>query len=156
MSEASAVALDVVAIQVETPSAPRWSYSPTSGGFYNTAIHGDAIPADAVAITDAAYAALMAAQSAGKRIVSGDDGHPAAVDRIAPAVTADAVKAEARRRLAPTDWYVIRKGDTGQDVPETVTAHRAAIRAASAVVEALDPIPTDYAADARWPALPAD
>ena len=51
-------------------------YSPTTGGFYDTAIHGDNIPADAVEITEAEHAALIEGQSNGKRIVADESGRP--------------------------------------------------------------------------------
>ncbi len=37
-------------------------------------------------------------------------------------------RAEARRYLAETDWYVIRAADTGTSVPETIRTDRAAAR----------------------------
>jgi hypothetical protein len=49
-------------------------------GFYDLGVHGANIPADAVSITEKQYHELLAAQSQGKRIVSGDDGFPIAVD----------------------------------------------------------------------------
>lgn len=70
-----------------------------------------------------------------------------------PAVTAAEVKTEAARRLATTDWYVIRAAEGGAAVPEAVTAYRAAVRAASGEIEACDPIPADYADDSYWPAV---
>ena len=51
-------------------------YSATTGGFYDTAIHGDAIPADAVDITDEQHAALLEGQSMGKIIVADESGRP--------------------------------------------------------------------------------
>lgn len=59
-------------------------FSKTTGGFYDPAIHGDNIPADVVWITAAEHAALLDAQSQGKRIVADASGHPVAVDRPAP------------------------------------------------------------------------
>lgn len=59
-------------------------YAKSTGGFYDKAIHGDNIPADAVEITVEEHRALMDAQSAGKHIVAGVDGKPMAVDRDPP------------------------------------------------------------------------
>ncbi len=59
-------------------------YAKSTGGFYDPAIHGDAIPVDAVEITAEEYAALLAAQSAGKKIVADAGGRPIAVDPPAP------------------------------------------------------------------------
>ncbi len=51
-------------------------YSKSTSGFYDTAIHGNNIPADAVEITKAEHTALLAGQSEGKRIVPDADGVP--------------------------------------------------------------------------------
>lgn len=59
-------------------------YSKTTGGFYDHAIHGNTIPAAAIEITAAYHAELLAAQSAGKRIVADATGYPVAVDPPAP------------------------------------------------------------------------
>lgn len=68
-------------------------YSTTTGGFYDKAIHAD-LPHDAVEITPAQHAALLAAQSAGKRIVPDANGYPVAQDPPAPpAPTAEQIRA---------------------------------------------------------------
>ncbi|MGB0694006.1 MAG: hypothetical protein ACPGOY_00045 [Rhodospirillaceae bacterium] len=77
----------------------------------------------------------------------------AAHDPTKTGITAAAVKAEAGRRLAETDWYVVRMTETGQATPADVLTHRAAIRTTSDQLEQLTPIPTDYAANSRWPVL---
>ena len=58
-------------------------YSKTTGGFYDTSINAT-MPPDAGAVTDAAYAALFAAQSAGQIIQSDANGNPEAVNPPAP------------------------------------------------------------------------
>lgn len=68
-------------------------YSKTTNGFYDPAIHGGDIPSDAVEITAEQHAALLAEQSAGKRIVSDANGYPIAVDP--PPLSLDQVKAVA-------------------------------------------------------------
>lgn len=55
-------------------------YSKSTGGFYDTAIHGDNIPADAVEITAAEHQALIDGQAAGKRIISDANGNPVLSD----------------------------------------------------------------------------
>lgn len=65
-------------------------YSKTTGGFYDSAIHGDNIPADAVEITKEEHQALINGQSTGKRIVADADGRPMLVDP--PALTFDEIK----------------------------------------------------------------
>ena len=62
-------------------------YSPSTRGFYDSAIHGDNIPPDAVDVTTEAHAALMQAQSEGKAIVPGPDGRPVAADPPPPTPT---------------------------------------------------------------------
>lgn len=57
-------------------------YAPSTGGFYATNIHA-AIPTDAVSITSQEHAALLAAQTSGKRIVNDEaTGRPVAVDNV--------------------------------------------------------------------------
>jgi hypothetical protein len=51
-------------------------YSPSTRGFYNFSMHGQALPPDAVAITDDEYAQLMLGQGAGYQIAASDDGRP--------------------------------------------------------------------------------
>lgn len=53
-----------------------YAFSPSTGGFYLPAIHGAAIPPDAVEITGEEHAALLAGQASGKEIVPGEDGQP--------------------------------------------------------------------------------
>jgi hypothetical protein len=73
-------------------------YSPGTGGFYLRAIHGAAVPADAIEITDERHADLMAGQAAGQRIVAAADGHPvlAAYAEAAPAVPRTITRLQAR------------------------------------------------------------
>lgn len=59
-------------------------YAKSTGGFYDEAIHGDNIPADAVEITTNYHADLIAAQSAGQRIEADLNGYPVAVNPPAP------------------------------------------------------------------------
>lgn len=61
-------------------------YSKTTNGFYDPEIHGDNIPSDAVEITKEHHAALLQAQSQGKRIQPDADGFPVAVDQPAPSL----------------------------------------------------------------------
>jgi hypothetical protein len=59
-------------------------YAQSTGGFYNPAIHGDNIPADAVNITSEEHAALLQGQSAGKCIVADANGKPILVAPAEP------------------------------------------------------------------------
>jgi len=46
------------------------------------------------------------------------------------------VKAQAAGLLAPTDWYVVRKSETGDAIPSDITTFRSAVRTASGTIEA--------------------
>lgn len=59
-------------------------YAKSTGGFYVREIHGDAIPADAIEITDAEHAALLEGQSQGKIIAADANGYPILVDPPLP------------------------------------------------------------------------
>ncbi len=76
-------------------------YSNTTGGFYHSAIHGEALPADAVEISEASYRALRAGLAAGQQIHADSNGRPALVARPAPSVDelAAQVRAERDHRL---------------------------------------------------------
>lgn len=80
-------------------------YSASTGGFYSKDLHGDAIPADAVAISSFHHQALVEAQSRGATIVANDNGWPIAVYPPEPTLAEKAkaavraVKAEAQRRI---------------------------------------------------------
>lgn len=78
-------------------------FSPSTGGFYDPAIH-NTLPADAVRISKARHAELIAARSAGKSIAADANGRPVikavrlSLDQLRDrAVTV--IKAEARRRI---------------------------------------------------------
>ena len=77
-------------------------YAPSTGGFYDPAIHGDAMPDDATPITQDQHADLIAAQAQGARIVAGPEGHPAADWPAPPGI--DATRAAARAAMAA--WIV--------------------------------------------------
>ena len=110
-------------------------YSKSTGGFYDAAIHGDNIPTDAVEITAEEHAALLEGQSQGKIIYADKNGKPVLKDPPPP--TAEELQAqanaEARAYLASTDWYVVRKAETGTEIPADILAKRQAAR--DAVVE---------------------
>lgn len=105
-------------------------YAKSTGGFYDAAIHGDNIPADAVEITAEDHAALLEGQSQGKIISADKNGKPILKDPQPP--TAEELQAqanaEARAYLASTDWYVVRKTETGTEIPADVIAARQAAR----------------------------
>lgn len=57
-------------------------YADSTKGFYLPEIHGNAIPDDAVEISDETYLMLLSGQSSGKRIASGANGKPVLKDII--------------------------------------------------------------------------
>ena len=59
-------------------------YAKSTGGFYDAAIHGDNIPADAVEITVEQHQALLAGQSEGKLITADENGKPVLQDPPPP------------------------------------------------------------------------
>ncbi|QEY74101.1 DUF4376 domain-containing protein [Pseudomonas denitrificans (nom. rej.)] len=95
-------------------------YSASAGGFYSQGIHGDAIPDDAIAISEELHARLLEGQQNGQRIAAGEDGMPMLVDRPGPdmkSIIAD------RRYLAETAGIVVNGMplDTGRDSQALVT-----------------------------------
>lgn len=88
-------------------------YSASTGGFYDAAIHGDNIPADAVEITIEEHAALLEGQSQGKMIQADANGRPVLVDppKTTAAEVWDRIKAERDKRIqnggykVGTEWF---------------------------------------------------
>lgn len=74
-----------------------------------------------------------------------------AEDPRTPPVTGDDVRGEAARRLARTDWMIIRAADptSGTPVPDAVLAERAAIRAACDAL-LMNPISADFRDNRHW------
>lgn len=77
-------------------------YAKSTNGFYDAAIHGDSIPADAVEITSEYHAALMQAQGEGKQITSDENGSPLAIDPPQPVRTKESLLAD----VAAKRWEV--------------------------------------------------
>lgn len=65
-------------------------YSKSANGFYDSEIHGDNIPADAVEITEEKHVALLEGQSQGKIISADENGYPILTDPPKP--TAEQIK----------------------------------------------------------------
>ncbi|HIC7208054.1 DUF4376 domain-containing protein [Burkholderia stabilis] len=87
-------------------------YSKSTGGFYDHAIHGDNVPADAVEITADEHAALLVGQSQGRRIVADMVGRPMLADQ--PAATTGDVWARIKAKrdaikaggvMVGSKWY---------------------------------------------------
>lgn len=106
-------------------------YSQSTGGFYDTAIHGDNIPADAVEITCEQHCALMEGQAQGKVITCNEQGHPCLCDPEPPSEDAlkEACKAEAKKRLEDTDFSQLPDVVDAIGNKAAFDAYRAALRA---------------------------
>jgi len=78
-------------------------YSRSRRGFFVAALHGAAIPEDAVAVTRDEHQALLAAQADGKEIVPSVDGHPvsATLPAASPPAPIRAIRTFAFRRRLP-------------------------------------------------------
>ena len=107
-------------------------YSPSTGGFYLEAIHGDAMPDDALSLGQDAYTALMDGQSAGKVIMPPDEGHDLPYLADPPPPTKDILAANARRErdrlLAETDFLIMPDYPLDEKARAAVTLYRQALR----------------------------
>lgn len=78
-------------------------YSQEKNGFYDDAIHGKAIPSDAVEISDDLYIDLI---QSGKSIATDETGYPIAIDLPAQVRTADSMLAA----VADKRWQIETSG----------------------------------------------
>lgn len=152
-------------------------FSPSTGGFYNEALHGPrqiadpltekqikarrtpkyrpnpdcAIPTDAIAITESAWLALLAAQGEGKAIAV-EAGRVVAIDRIPTAEEQLAqIRARRDRLLAATDvMLAVPDYPISAEQREELLAWRQALR------DFPDEIaPTLPSNAVEWPARPS-
>ena len=65
------------------------------------------------------------------QIIAGAAG--AVASYVAPSTSSEQKASEARSYLASTDWYVVRRSETGEPIPQDVMDKRAAARAAANV-----------------------
>ena len=88
-------------------------YSKQTGGFYDTAIHGDNIPDDAVEITPEQHAAVLQGQSEGKLITADENGYPVLVDPSGPTTEqlAEQVRSERDAKIESVRWRIERHSD---------------------------------------------
>ncbi|WP_150126838.1 hypothetical protein [Sphingomonas panacis] len=80
-------------------------WSPSTGHFYHTEIHGEDVPADGVSITSHRHRTLLDGQRSGRQIAAGADGKPT----LTPAIRVTTatlrqhagmdIRVEARRRI---------------------------------------------------------
>jgi hypothetical protein len=86
-------------------------FSPSTGGFYLADLHGQAIPTDAVEISRDEHRALLDGQSAGMRIVAGEDGNPSLQEPEPEVMTLEEFRRKRTRALALSDWTQRDLGD---------------------------------------------
>lgn len=81
-------------------------FSPSLRGFLSPLLHGDALPADAIEISDDEHAELLAGLSVGRVVVVGPDGRPTLADVPEPPVEVLDIQARAQRAelLSASDW----------------------------------------------------
>lgn len=99
-------------------------YSKQTGGFYDSNIHGDNIPADAVEITSEQHAALLQGQSEGKVIAADASGRPVLADPPAPTPEqlATQIRAERDAKLQASTWLVERHREELEAGKTTLTS----------------------------------
>ena len=65
------------------------------------------------------------------QIIAGAAG--AVAPYVAPSTSSEQKASESRSYLASTDWYVVRRSETGEPIPQDVMDKRSAARAAANV-----------------------
>ena len=110
-------------------------YSALTGGWYKE--HYDGAPTDLVEVPHSEYLALLEGASSGKKLTANKKGYPVLVDHDAPSSQEKQaiINSDAKAFLASTDWYVVRKAETGQEIPPDVLDARARARASVVVIE---------------------
>lgn len=131
--------------------AKKIYFSKSTGGFYDSQIHGVNMPVDCVEITEDTHRAMMTAQAQGKRITQDSKGRPVAADRL-PLTAEQLTKASqsaALVALETTDLVALRCMKAGVAFPKVwrdyTTALRAIIRSTTPV--AALPVAPDYPAN---------
>ncbi|OJY65516.1 MAG: hypothetical protein BGP16_12890 [Sphingobium sp. 66-54] len=105
-------------------------YSPSTRAFYHVDLNA-AIPPDALAVSDARHAELMALQSEGRTIVPDADGRPVAVAPPAPppAIAMMLLRRRRNRLLAASDRTQIADFPIGEAERAAWADYRTALRA---------------------------
>ena len=120
-------------------------YSAQTGGFYDRAIHGDAIPADAVEITSEEWQALLDGQKQGKVIAAGKGGRPELQD--APPVVPQSVTMRQARLALLSVGYLDRVQEAFANISDEQVKKAAMIEWEYAgTVERASPFTTQMAA----------
>lgn len=103
-------------------------YAASTKGFYDTDINA-VIPADAVRITRAEHAALLAAQATGKEITSDAKGKPVAVEREVTVMDQSAIiRLEAVAAFKESDSALLDFYEQGVPVPDEWKKYRDVLR----------------------------
>lgn len=123
-------------------------FSPSARAFYTLALHGGAIPSDAIAITADEHQALLTGLSHGQVIVIGDDGRPALAEAPLPPAEALATQVRARRALllAESDWTQLPDAPLDAAGREAWRAYRQSLRAL--------PEQEGFPVTVEWPVAP--
>lgn len=122
------------------------TYSKATGGFYDSKIHVENMPDDAVEITAAEHSALLTAQSQGKRITVDASGRPIAIAPPQPSIEQQIASALANTYA---DVDAIYAAAIGGRAPEYEQAEQAAIAFQSAgYTGTASPYVADFAATA--------
>lgn len=146
-------------------------YSKSTNGFYAESIHGDAIPEDAVEITEQEWRDLLDGQSERKRIVADADGFPTLQDPPPPtqaeiiaqyesALDAHLDAVAQSYRYDDRKSFALRAGYAGPYQAEAIAfaqwmddCNVQAFARMSRVLAGLEPLPTIEALIADLPAL---
>lgn len=123
-------------------------YSKSTGGFYIIEVHGANMPVDAVGISEAHYADLIAGQSSGRVIVADQDGSPYLADAPTPTTEqlADAARQTRDTLMAASDWTVLADSPLSTAQKNSWKAYRQALRDV--------PSQTGFPDSITWPVKP--
>lgn len=125
-------------------------YARTTVGFYDTVIHGNNIPADAVEISPEEHKALMQGQSEGKRIGADEEGRPILI--VPPPLTLAETVTAKKAALAAYRYDKEVGGLTLPNGMKVATDDRSKTLIAGARLDTMsDPTTlTNFKADSGW------
>lgn len=107
-------------------------YSASTGGFYDSVIHGDNMPEDVTeeSAWSLTHQELLEGQSSGKKISSDESGNPILSDQPEPTdeQLAASVRAKRDQLIAETDYLVMPDYPISTDLLAKVKVYRQALR----------------------------